>query len=203
MYRTITTTAAVLAVTASSLVAAAPAAHVSAAAAKPAAVAKPAAAREQLVRPQHLAIDKGLSKRRAALSLLRVRQLYTFWDTGDVHYLHRADSPDFVDYTLPAGRPQGRKGIELASRTFRAAVPDLRCTVADVLITGDRASVRQVYSGHFTGTFTTADGTVLKGKGQTVRFNAFDIQQIGKRQITGDWHLEDNLTFMTQIGAVK
>ncbi|WP_200800012.1 ester cyclase [Jatrophihabitans endophyticus] len=151
-----------------------------------------------LVHFQHLSIDQGLSPDRARLVVRRIRELYTFWDTGDVRYLHRADSPAFVDRTLPTGRPQGLRGIEQASRTFRAAVPDLRCTVADVLIAGDRVSVRQVYSGHFTGTYNGA-----RGHGQGVRFNAFDIQQVGARQIVGDWHLEDNMTFSKQIGALS
>ncbi|MEH3157289.1 MAG: ester cyclase [Gordonia paraffinivorans] len=128
----------------------------------------------------------------------RTRELYTFWDTGDTRLLHRADSPWFVDHTLPAGRRQGLAGIEDASRTFRAAVPDLRCTVADVLITGDRVSVRQIYTGHFTGVFHGVRGT-----GQPVRFSAFDIQQVGASQIVGDWHLEDNQTFAKQIGVAS
>lgn len=164
---------------------------------QPAAIVQDETARSDgLIQPQHVTIDAGLSPQRARLVLLRVRELYTFWDTGDVTYLHRADSPAFIDHTLPQGRQQGLPGIEQASRQFRAAVPDLHCTVADVLVSGDRVSVRQVYTGHFTGTY---DG--VRGHGQPVRFNAFDIQQVGRSQIVADWHLEDNLTFLTQIGA--
>ena len=164
---------------------------------QPAAVAQHETARgDGLIQPQHVTIDAGLSPQRARLVLLRVRELYTFWDTGDVAYLYRADSPSFIDHTLPQGRQQGLRGIEQASRQFRAAVPDLHCSVADVLVSGDRVSVRQVYTGHFTGTY---DG--VRGHGQPVRFNAFDIQQVGRSQIVADWHLEDNLTFLTQIGA--
>lgn len=151
---------------------------------------------QKLIQPQHVSIDAGLSPKRSRLVLQRVRELYTFWDTGDVRFLHHAASPAFVDHTLPAGRPQGLAGIEQASRTFRTAVPDLRCTVADVLVSGNRVSVRQIYTGHFTGTY---EG--VRGRGQVVRFNAFDIQEVGRDQIVGDWHLEDNLTFLQQIGV--
>ncbi|WP_431817396.1 ester cyclase [Gordonia jacobaea] len=126
----------------------------------------------------------------------RPQSIVGLWATGDVAYLYRADSRSFFDHTLQQGRQQGLPGIEQVSRQFRAAVPDFHCTVADVLVSGDCVSVRQVYTGHFTGTY---DG--VRGHGQPIQFNAFDIQQVGRSQIGADWHLEDNLTFLTQIGA--
>jgi SnoaL-like polyketide cyclase len=50
---------------------------------------------------------------------------YQFWNTGDKSLLKAAISPNFIDHTLPAGRPQGPKGPAFASEHFRAAAPDL------------------------------------------------------------------------------
>jgi len=45
--------------------------------------------------------------------------------------------------------------------------------------------------GHSTGTYNG-----IQGRGQTIDFNAFDIQHVGAgTRIIEDWHLEDNLTF--------
>ncbi|MGW4597160.1 ester cyclase [Streptomyces sp. NPDC004457] len=149
-----------------------------------------------LVRPTALTVDRSIGEHRAALEVRLAQQLYTFWNTGEKKYLDASVSPDFVDNTLPPGRPQGPEGPLSASRNFRAAVPDLTCELADLLITGDKITARLVFRGHFTGTF---DG--VRGKGQEVDFNAIDIQHVGERRIVEDWHIEDNQTLLSQLGA--
>ncbi|MFH9089817.1 ester cyclase [Streptomyces sp. NPDC017673] len=149
-----------------------------------------------LVRPTALTVDRSIGARRAALEVRLAQQLYTFWNTGEEKYLDASVSPDFADNTLPPGRPQGPDGPVFASRNFRAAVPDLTCELADLLITGDKITARLVFRGHFTGTF---DG--VQGKGQKVDFNAIDIQHVGERQIVEDWHIEDNQTLLSQLGV--
>ncbi|MFI6151698.1 ester cyclase [Kitasatospora sp. NPDC051170] len=149
-----------------------------------------------LVQPKALTVDRSIGERRAAQEVRLAQQLYTFWNTGQQRYLDAAISPEFRDDTLPAGRPQGPAGPVFASKNFRAAVPDLTCELSDVLVAGDRITARLVFRGHFTGTF---DGA--RGKGQSVEFNAIDIQHVGADRIVEDWHLEDNETLLAQLGA--
>ena len=56
------------------------------------------------------------------------------------------------------------------------------------------------FAGHFTGTFGTT-----KGDGQPVSFIATDLLRIRNGRITDNWHIEDNLTLLQQMGiaAVK
>lgn len=56
---------------------------------------------------------------------------------------------------------------------FRTAVPDLRCEVEQMIITGDRVVSHLHFRGSFTGTFGK-----LKGQGQKIDFIATDIYQI-------------------------
>ncbi|WP_374120025.1 ester cyclase, partial [Streptomyces sp. LS1784] len=149
-----------------------------------------------LVQPKALTVDRSIGARRAAQEVHLAQQLYTFWNTGRQQYLDAAISPQFRDNTLPPGRPQGPAGPVFASRNFRAAVPDLTCELSDVLIAGDRITARLVFRGHFTGTF---DG--VRGQGQSIEFNAIDIQHVGTDRITEDWHIEDNTTLMSQLGV--
>ena len=130
--------------------------------------------------------------------VVRIAQtLYTFWNTGDTAYLDRAVDPSFVDNTLPPGRPQGPAGPVAASNTFRAAVPDLTCELADLYVTGDTFTARLIFRGHFTGTYDGRTGT-----GQTIDFGAIDIQHVGDARIDADWQLEVNLTFLQPAGLV-
>jgi predicted ester cyclase len=144
-----------------------------------------------------LIADTRLSKPELESLTLAPRRYDTFWHTGDERLAKAALSPAFVDHTLPKGRPQGTAGPLLASKTFRAAVPDLTCEVEQMLVAGDRVTAFLHFRGHFTGTFGGH-----AGQGQTVNFMAVDIYRVQNGLITEDWHLEDNLTLMQQLGVV-
>lgn len=60
---------------------------------------------------------------------------------------------DFVDHTLPPGRPQGPSGPAQASKGFLTAVPDLKVAVVQRLVVDDRVISHLRFTGHFTGTF--------------------------------------------------
>ena len=67
-----------------------------------------------------------------------------------------------------------------------------------LLIVNDRAVVRYSFTGHFTGGFKD-----LKGDGREISFRAVDIYRVQDGQISENWHLEDNLSLMQQLGVVK
>ena len=127
-----------------------------------------------------------------------VRAFYDFWNTGDEALLQEAIAPNFTDHTLPPGRPQGPEGPAFASRRFRAAVPDLKLTVEKMIVAGDYVTVHMSFTGHFTGKFGQ-----MQGKGQPVPFIATDLVKIENGRITHNWHIEDNLTLLQEMGVAK
>ena len=66
-----------------------------------------------------------------------------------------------------------------------------------MIVAGDRVVTHLHFTGHFTGTFNG-----VQGNGQAVDFIATDIYRIRDGKITDNWHLEDNLTFLQQLGVV-
>jgi predicted ester cyclase len=124
-----------------------------------------------------------------------VRAFYDFWNTGDETLLKEAVAPNFTDHTLPPGRPQGPEGPAFASRQFRAAVPDLKVTVHKMIVAGDYVTVHMSFSGHFTGSFGQK-----QGNGQQVPFIATDLVRVENGRITDNWHIEDNLTLLQEMG---
>jgi predicted ester cyclase len=126
------------------------------------------------------------------------RAFYEFWNTGDEAYLKRAIAPTFTDHTLPSGRPQGPEGPAFASRQFRAAVPDLAVRVEKMIVAGDYVTVHMKFTGHFTGEFGQT-----QGKGQPIEFIATDLVKVENGRITDNWHIEDNLTLLQQMGVAK
>ncbi len=127
-----------------------------------------------------------------------VRAFYDFWNTGDEALLKQAIASNFTDHTLPPGRPQGPEGPAFASRRFRAAVPDLKVTVEKMIVAGDYVTVHMKFTGHFTGRFGQT-----QGKGQPIPFIATDLVKIENGRITDNWHIEDNLTLLQEMGVAK
>jgi predicted ester cyclase len=127
-----------------------------------------------------------------------VRAFYDFWNTGDEALLQQAIAPNFTDHTLPPGRPQGPEGPAFASRRFRAVVPDLKVTVEKMIVAGDYVTVHMNFTGHFAGRVGQT-----QGKGQPVPFIATDLVKIENGRITDNWHIEDNLTLLQEMGVAK
>jgi predicted ester cyclase len=152
----------------------------------------------RLAKPQELIIDKSLPPEQVAKLLKPVNNFYGFWNNASQSLLNQAISPDFNDHIRPFGRPQGPTGPMIANRSFREAVPDLRFSVPQRLVVGDRVISHLRMTGHFTGAFQG-----VKGKGQIIDFIAIDNLKVRNGRITDNWHIEDNLTFLKQVGAIK
>lgn len=134
--------------------------------------------------------------------VLAARRYAAFWQSGDPALARLALADDFMDRTLPAGRPQGLAGPLQASQLFHAAVPDLQVAIEDMLVAGSRVTLRLHFTGHFTGVFPTPQGP-LQGQGQAIDFQAFDLYQVNAQgRISANWHLEDNLTLLRQLGVL-
>lgn len=150
-----------------------------------------------LAKPVSIILAPDIDAEQRAAILEPVDAFYGFWTNGSPKLLAAAISPSFVDHTLPPGRPQGPAGPAAAAKAFLGAVPDLRVTVIQRLVVADRVVSHLRFTGRFTGVF--AD---IQGHGQRVDFIATDIVRVQDGRITDNWHIEDNLTFLTQIGKL-
>ncbi|MFC4763826.1 ester cyclase [Dyella koreensis] len=156
-----------------------------------------AQAETSLLQPRQLIIDGSVPKAQAEAQILAARRYDTFWNTGEDALANAALATNFTDRTLPPGRAQGPAGPLAVSRLMHAAVPDLSCEIEQMLVVGDRVVVHLHFRGHFSGRFKD-----VQGQGQAIDFIATDIYRIAGGRIIDNWHLEDNLTLMQQMGLV-
>jgi predicted ester cyclase len=156
------------------------------------------AAAAEAVKINEIVIAASIPDAQRDATVAAARAFYDFWDTGDEIQLKHAIADTFIDRTLPAGRPQGSEGPVFASRQFRGAVPDLNVVVEKMVVAGDYVTVHMHFTGHFTGKF--GDTT---GKGQPIAFIATDLLKVENGRITDNWHIEDNLTLLKQMGLAK
>jgi len=154
--------------------------------------------KSDLPEPKMVILDKSLSMVDADKCIHAARLFYALWNTGNAEFAKSCLATNFTDRTLPKGRPQGVDGPLSASTNFRKAVPDLRCGIEQMIVCDDRVVSHLHFSGHFTGKFAEKNGA-----GQSIDFIATDILRIQHGRITDNWHLEDNLTLMQQLGMVR
>lgn len=153
---------------------------------------------KDLPQPKSMTIDSSLKSKEATAMVQTAQRFYGFWNTGNEDLISQAVASSFFDNTLPKGRPQGPEGLAFASRNFRKAVPDLQCTIEDLVVSGDKVTARLSFTGTYKGEFMGKTPT-----GKPVHFFAIDILHIKNGKVVEDWHLEDNLTLMQQLGVVS
>src|SRR3978361_1839197 len=68
--------------------------------------------------------------------------------------------------------------------------------IRKMIVADDYVTVHMDFKGHFTGTFGK-----IKGHGQDIDFVATDLLRFTKGRVTDNWHIEDNLTLLTEMGV--
>jgi len=97
------------------------------------AAAAVASAEETLPTPRSIILAAGQEEASRPL-ILAARRYAAFWNTGEASFAEAALAGNFADRTLPSGRLQGIKGVLEASKNFRAAIPDLRAEIEELLV---------------------------------------------------------------------
>jgi len=155
------------------------------------------AADTPLLEPHNLIVDYSLPRAQSDAQIIAARRYDTFWNTGVEALARDALAPNFVDNTLPTGRPQGVAGPLAASKLMRLAIPDINCEIEQMIVAGDRVVAHLRFRGHFTGSFGQ-----IRGQGQAINFIATDIYRVADGRIAENWHIEDNLTLQQQLGLI-
>jgi predicted ester cyclase len=120
------------------------------------------AADSSLIEPNSLIADRSLPRIQLDAQIIAARRYDTFWNTGDEALARASLAPNFIDNTLPTGRPQGLAGPLAASKLMRAAIPDLRSEIEQMIAAGDRVVTHLRFRGHFTGRFGQIQGKVRR-----------------------------------------
>ena len=116
--------------------------------------------------------------------------------TGDVALLDAVLAPDAVDHNPTPGQEPGRDGIKKAFAEFRAAFPDMRMSVLDMVAEEDKVACRIVtrmtHRGDFQG---------VRATGRQVTLSGIDILRIANGAVAERWGEFDTLGLLRQLGA--
>jgi predicted ester cyclase len=105
--------------------------------------------------------------------------------------------PDVVDHSRPPGIAAGAEGVHQQFDGFRAAFPNFRATVLDMVAEGDKVVTRKVFTGTHRGEFQGLEPT-----GHEVEIHVIDIVRVAEGKIVEHWNCVDRLGLLAQLGAV-
>jgi predicted ester cyclase len=103
-------------------------------------------------------------------------------------------SPNAVNHTVPDGLPQAPSqflGLHLG------AFPDLKVTVEDLLVDGDKVVARVSYRGTHQGAFMSIPPT-----GKQITGMGINIFRIANGKLVEHWGLTDRISALRQMGVV-
>jgi steroid delta-isomerase-like uncharacterized protein len=122
------------------------------------------------------------------------RFIDSVWNQGDLTLIDDLIVPDYIQHA--AGVPPGREGVKQFFALLRAAFPDIRNTIEDMIAEGDKVAWRSTIRGTHTGTFRGIPPT-----GKLITITAINILRLANGQFVENWGEQDNLGLLQQLGV--
>src|ERR671923_1003644 len=124
------------------------------------------------------------------------RQIIDAITRGDAEGLDELTAPEIVDHNPIPNQAPGRDGFKQWMAAARNAFPDLRGTVEDVIVEGDRVAARTTWHGTHRGEFVGVGATGRRGS-----FSAFHLVRFSQDRAVEWWGTADLLGVLEQLGA--
>lgn len=118
--------------------------------------------------------------------------------TGDDSVVDELCSPDLVEHQfgLAGTGADAISNVKAAIRDVHGAVPDMRFTIEDSVVEGDRVWVRVRGRGTNTGPFFGPPS------GQPVDITVFDMARVVGGRIVEHWGVPDRFALLAQTGVL-
>ena len=127
------------------------------------------------------------------------RRLYDLLNAGDIEGFGALLADGFVEHEETPGLAPTRDGVMQFFRMDRAAFPNLRFDLEDVLASGDKVVTRARATGTHRGELMGVPPT-----GKDVDVQLIDIMRFdGDGLVAEHWGLVDMLSMMQQLGVVS
>ena len=119
------------------------------------------------------------------------------WNKGDLSVIDELVSEKYVGTEPVIGDVRGLAALREQVQTFRMAFPDLRITIEDVGMSGDRVFMRWTGRGTHRGALMGIPPSNNRGE-----VRGISVQRIGGGKIVEQYESYDSLRLMQIIGAV-
>jgi steroid delta-isomerase-like uncharacterized protein len=116
---------------------------------------------------------------------------------GKFELIDELVSPDFVEHDEFPGVGEGREGVKQFFTMFKAAFPDIKFTLNDLLEEGDKIVAHAMVTGTHKGEFLDIPPT-----GKSIELRSIDIVRFGSDgKVVEHWGVMDTGALMQQLGV--
>ncbi len=123
------------------------------------------------------------------------------WNKGSLDVIEEIASPGVVFHS-PPGTPPGWESIKQVVASFRAAFPDVRLTVEDVIAEKDRTVTRLTITGTHRGPFRSHLKTLMP-TGKPISVQVIDIfRHDANGKLVECWSGFDVFGMLQQLSAI-
>ena len=130
-----------------------------------------------------------------------VRRAYDdVFNTGNLAAVEEYFGPDFVNYAGPLDWPRGPEGIRHTVTMLRAAFPDLRFTIEQVIVEDETIAARWTARGTHQGALRGPMGN-MPATGRPVTFQGITMGRVADGKAGASWVISDQLGLLRQISA--
>lgn len=125
-----------------------------------------------------------------------MRRAYELINDGDIDGFGDLLAEGFVEHEDLPGLAPGKEGVKDLFRMYRAAFPDLRMDVEDLIAGDDRTVARVVATGTQTGEFMG-----MPASGRRIEVQLIDLMRFdGAGAVCEHWGVMDMLSMLQQLG---
>jgi steroid delta-isomerase-like uncharacterized protein len=117
------------------------------------------------------------------------------FNRGNVKVLDELYAPSYREHQF--GMPPNMEGFKASVLGLRAAFPDLKLTIEEMSVEGDKVWIRMTARGTHGGQFMGVPPT-----GRKMEIAVFDMCRLEDGRITDHWGVPDRFAMMHQIGAL-
>jgi steroid delta-isomerase-like uncharacterized protein len=127
-----------------------------------------------------------------------MRRSYELISHGDIDGFGRLVAAGFVEHQATPGLPPTKEGVLELFRGYRAAFPDLRMHVEEVIASGATTVARVTVSGTQKGEFMGMPPSGRRAEVQLIDIMRFDDAGL----IAEHWGVVDTLSLLQQLGMI-
>ena len=148
------------------------------------------------------AMQHGLSREAEARKAVVWRFIAAIWHQGRFELLDDLIAPTYIHHTSRTAADDGHEvrgpdGVRREVTAWRSAFPDLRFTLDDLLVEGDKVMARWTCRGTHHGVFRGIAPT-----GKSVTFTGMTLYRITQGKIVEQWTVEDGVSLYYQLGLL-
>ena len=120
------------------------------------------------------------------------------WNSGNLDVIDELIAENHVDHDpAQAGSPGGRQGVRAFVEMYRAAYPDTRLAIGEMIAEGDLVAMTWTATGTHRGELMGIAPT-----GRSVTVTGMGVDRISGGQIVESWANYDALGMLAQLGAI-